>query len=283
MRVIRENIYDMKDTLDILYKTNLLNSNIKELKPNKKFNQQCFYLVEDYLNDYNNHLKDVEREYKNRKNIKCIQLEVAIGFTKSKSFMKSITNKVIEYFTTSSYYLPYISFTNDNQSKIIIILFDRYFYPKGKKINVIAKSDYKNGEYKQGDIVRTETIYMSHKIRIFNFATKEQLKKYFEVLRLYLITSLDDIDEETLSDKQYVKKDGKHFKRKRKDLVYEKIDEYRMRKIRAYNTLIRESKLKMINLSDNLLNRLKAKIHTPSNVFEFEQEVYNYLNIIKEN
>lgn len=228
MRVIRENIYDMIDTLDILYQTNLLNSNIKELKPNKKFNQQCFYLVEDYLNDYNNHLKDVERVYKNRKNIKCIQLEVAIRFTKSKSFMKSITNKVIEYFTTSSYYLPYISFTNDNQSKIIIILFDRYFYPKGKKINVIAKSDYKNGKYKQGDIVRTETLYMSHKIRIFNFATKEQLKKYFEVLRLYLITSLDDIDEETLSDKQYVKKDGKHFKRKRQ---MDKDEERREQKI----------------------------------------------------
>lgn len=283
MRVIRENIYDMKDTLDILYKTNLLNSNIKELKPNKKFNQQSFYLVEDYLNDYNNHLKDVERVYKNRKNIKCIQLEVAIGFTKSKSFMKSITNKVIEYFTTSSYYLPYISFTNDKQNKIIIILFDRYFYPNGKKVNIIAKSDYKNNKYQKGDVVRTETIYMSHKIRIFNFATKEQLKKYFEVLRLYLITSLDDVDEETLSDKQYVKKDGKHFKRKRKDLVYEKIAEYRMRKIRAYNTLVRESKLKMISLSDNLLKGLRAKIHTPCDVFEFEQKVYNYLNIIKEN
>lgn len=279
MRLIRENVYDMKETLDILYDTNLLNSNIKELKPTNKFNQQSFYIVEDYLNDYNNHLKDVEREYKNRKNIKCIKLELALGFTKSKPYMKSITNKVIDYFTTSSYFLPYISFTNEDQNKIIIILFDRYFYPNGKKVNTIAKTDYKNGKYKQGDIVRTETIYMSHKIRIFNFATKEQLKKYFEILRLYL-TSSDDIDSNTISDKQYVNKNGKHYKRKRKDLKYDVISEYRMRKIRAYNTLIRESKIKMINLSDELLSHLKERIRAPYDVFKFEEEVYNYLNFI---
>lgn len=279
MRLIRENVYDMKETLDILYDTNLLNSNIKELKPTNKFNQQSFYIVEDYLNDYNNHLKDVEREYKHRKNIKCIKLEIALGFTKSKPYMKSITNKVIDYFTTSSYFLPYISFTNEEQNKIIIILFDRYFYPKGKRVNTIAKTDYKNGKYKQGDIVRTETIYMSHKIRIFNFATKDQLKKYFEILRLYL-TSSDDIDSNTISDKQYVNKNGKHYKRKRKDLKYDVISEYRMRKIRAYNTLIRESKLKMINLSDKLLSDLKERIRAPYDVFKFEEEVYNYLNFI---
>lgn len=280
MRLIRENVYDMKQTLDILYDTNLLNSNIKELKPTNKFNQQSFYIVEEYLNDYNNHLKDVEREYKHRKNIKCIKLEIALGFTKSKPYMKSITNKVIDYFTTSSYFLPYISFTNEDQNKLIIILFDRYFYPKGKKLNVIAKSDYKNGKYKQGDVVRTETIYMSHKIRIFNFATKEQLKKYFEVLRLYLTSSDDEVDKDTLSDKQYVNKNGKHYKRKRKELIYNVISEYRMRKIRAYNTLIRESKLKMINLSEELLKGLKSKIHAPYDVFEFEEQVYKYLDFI---
>lgn len=280
MRIIRENIYDMKDTLDILYNSNLLKTNIKEVKPTKQFNQNNFFIVEDYLNDYNNHLKDVEREYKDRKNIKCIKLEIAFEFTKPKNYLKSITNKVIEYFTTSSYYLPYISFRNDNSNRLTFILFDRYFYPKGKEVNVIAKSDFKNGKYKAGDVVRTKKIYMSHKVRIFNFATKEQLKKYFEVLRLYLISNDKDIDKQTISDKKYINEDGKHYKRKRKDLVYEKMAEYRMRKIRAYNTLIRESKIKMINLSQDILSVFKQRIHAPYDVFEYEEELYRYLEII---
>lgn len=270
----------MKDTLDILYDSNLLNTNIKEVKPTNKFNQQNFYVVEEYLSDYNNHLKDVEREYKNRRNIKCIKLEITFEFTKSKQYMKSITNKVIDYFTTSSYFLPYISFSNEACNQLTLILFDRYFYPNGKEVNIIAKPDFKNGKYKKGDIVRTEIIYMSHKIRIFNFATKEQLKKYFEILRLYILSSDTNIDNNTLSDKQHVNKDGKHFKRMRKDLVYELISEYRMRKIRAYNTLIRECNLKMINLSEDLLKCLKAKIHAPYDVFEFEEQTYNYLSFL---
>lgn len=273
MRIIRENIYDMKQTLDTLYDNNLLNTNIKELKPTNKFNQSSFFLVEDYLNDYNNHLKDVERDYKNRRNIKCIQIEISFKFTKSQKYLKSITNKVIDYFTTGSYFLPYISFVNENNNKLTLIIFDRYFYPNGKSVDVLAKSDYKSGKFKKGDVVRTKKMYMSHKIRIFNFATKEQLSKYFEILRQYVISGDKEIDKDTLSDKQYVNKDGKHYKRKRKELFYKQISEYRMRKIRAYNMLIRTIKLNAVSLSEDVLKSFRKQINTGKSVFEFEQDV----------
>ncbi len=54
----------MNDSINILYENNILNTNIKELKTNKTFNQGSFFIVEDYLINYNDHLKDVEREYK---------------------------------------------------------------------------------------------------------------------------------------------------------------------------------------------------------------------------
>lgn len=134
MRIIRENIYDMNDTLNILYDNNLLKINIKEIKSNKLFNQKNFFIVEDYLNEYNNHLKDVEREYKNKKNIKCIKLEIAFKFSKGKVYLKSIINKVIKYFTSDSCYLPYIAFTNENNNILTLILFDRYFYQMERKL-----------------------------------------------------------------------------------------------------------------------------------------------------
>lgn len=281
MRIIRENIYDMSDTINLLYCSNLHSTNITQLKAHNKFNQNCFFIVEDYLNDYNNHLKDIEREYKNRKNIKCIKLEITFKFTKTKDYLKSITQKVIDYFTTSSYFLPYIGFINDSQNQLTLILFDRYFYPNGKEVNVIAKSDYKNGKFKKGDIVRTEKVYMSHKIRIFNFATKEQLSKYFEVLRKYLMSNDKDIDKDTISDKKYVNKNGKHYKQKRKDLYYDRIAEYRMRKIRAYNTLIRECRLKAISLPDKVFKAFKTQINASKSVFEFEEEVHMILMTIE--
>ncbi len=281
MRIIRENIYDMNDTLNILYENNLLKTNIKDLKHNQTFNQKNFFIVEDYLNDYNNHLKDVEREYKNKRNIKCIKLEIAFKFTKDKAYLKKLTNKVIKYFTAESYFLPYIGFINDNQNKLVLVLFDRYFYPNGKEVNVIAKSNYASGKFKKGDVVRQEKIYLSHKIRIFNFATKEQLSKYFDVLRQYLISNDKDIDKDTISDKQYVNKNGKHFKRKRKDIYYEQMAEFRMRKIRAYNTLIRQSKIKMINLPSKTLKLFREQINASKSVFEFEEEVLAILHTIE--
>lgn len=281
MRIIRDNIYDMNDSINILYENNILNTNIKELKTNKTFNQSSFFIVEDYLINYNDYLKDVEREYKNKKNIKCIKLEIAFKFKKDKAYLKKITNRVISYFTAESYFLPYVGFVNDNQNKLILIIFDRYFYPNGKKVDIIAKSDYKNGKFKKGDVIRQEIIYITHKIRIFNFATKEQLSKYFEILRQYLVCNDKDIDKDIISDKKYVNKNGKHYKRKRKDTFYDVIAEFRMRKIRAYNTLIRKSKLKMIDLPHHTLKSFRSKINKASSVFEFEEEVQYIIQTIE--
>lgn len=273
MRIIRENIYDMNETFNILYSNELLNTNIKDLKYKNKFNQQNFIIVENYLEDYNDNLKDIEREYKNRKNIKCIKLEIAYKNSKSKEDFYKITKKVIKYFTGDSYVLPYIGFINDNHNILTLVLFDRYFYPKGKKIEVIAKSDYKDGKFKKGDIIRTELRYMSHKIRIFNFVTKEQLSKYFDLLRTYLYQKTEITEAGTISDKKIKISKGKYFKTARKELDYSEMSEYRMRKIRAYNMLIRAKNMKRITIDQSIIDKLKKRIYTFSSVYDFEEDI----------
>lgn len=279
MRLIRTNIYNMKDTIDILYKNYLLNTNIKELCP-KQFNQLAFFEAEDYLVEYDNNLKDIEHDFKNRRNIKCVQLDIAFTFEMSNKRMKKVTKKVVDYLTSKSYVLPYISFHDKSKKRLIILFFDRYYYPEGKEVTVIAKSDYKNGKYKQGEVIKVDTIYMSHKLRIFNFSSKGQLSIYFDILRKYIESIFTNLNTEsgTITDKKHVFDGKRHFKVVRKELKYEKLNEYRMRKIRAINMLARAICLNFCKVSAEVLNALKKRIYTAESVYEFEQQVLRLIH-----
>ncbi|MFV0499906.1 MAG: hypothetical protein ACK5NF_07815, partial [Bacilli bacterium] len=245
MRNIKNVIYDTNEVISLIYSQDILKTNIKELKKENKLG----YL--NYFYEYDFRLKDVEQQFKDgRKNIKFYKYEIAFEFTKDTKYLKKLVNNVIKYITGDSFVLEYVAFVNKRKSSISIILFDRYFYPLGKEVDVVAKSDWKNGKYKKGDVMRKKSIFVSEKLRFFNFASKEQLAKYFEIMRMYLMSNNDNsVDKGLVSDKKLKHSDSRYVKVKRKDLFYTKINEYRSRKIRAINGLIRLNNLNVINIA----------------------------------
>lgn len=274
MRNIKNVIYDTNEVIDLIYSQDILKTNIKELKKENKLG----YL--NYFYEYDFRLKDVEQMFKDgRKNIKFYKYEIAFEFTKDIKYLKKLVNNVIKYITGDSFVLEYVAFVNKRKSSISIILFDRYFYPLGKEVDVVAKSDWKNGKYKKGDIVRKKSIFVSEKLRFFNFASKEQLAKYFEIMRMYLMSNNDNsIDNGLVSDKKLKHSDNRYVKVKRKELFYTKINEYRSRKIRAINGLIRLNNLNVINIAEDVIKLYKQRINTPYDVFEYEKEILGFMN-----
>lgn len=278
MYVTKTNVYEIDQFTDALYTNNLFKTNIKELKgSNNQFNQTCFFAVEDYINDYSNNLKDIERTYSNRKNIRGFIVEVAFSkkYDIRKWEIENIIKLVIDYIAVDRV-IPYIALWSNG--RIIIMMFDRYFYPTGKVVDIIAKSDYQNG-IKRGQVVRQERRYLSDKIRIFNFATEKQLSMYFEILRNVLNDNMAHMRKfSKVSNKKLKKVKGSFVKLTRKDTFYNLLDEWRMRKIRAYNGLLAMVDLGQVNIAKEVLEGLKDKINSKYSVFQFEQDIIKLLS-----
>lgn len=278
MYVTKTNVYDINQFTNILYTNNLFKTNIKEIKgTNNQFNQTCFFAVEDYINEYSNNLKDIERTYSNRKNIRGFIVEVA--FSKKYDIRKweidNIIKLVIDYIAVDRV-IPYIALWSNG--RIIIMMFDRYFYPNGKVVDIIAKSDYQNG-IKRGQVVRQEIRYLSDKIRIFNFATEKQLSMYFEILRNVLNDNMAHMRKfSKVSNKKLKKVKGSYVKVTRKDTFYNLLDEWRMRKIRSYNGLLAMVDLGQVNIAKEVIEGLKEKINSKYSVFQFEQDIIKLLS-----
>lgn len=268
-------IYDTNEVIDLIYTQNILKTNINSLKKKSKLEYLDYFLL------YDNKLKDVEQQFSDgRKNIKYYKYEIAFKFTKDIKYLKRLVNNVIKYITSDSFVLEYVAFVNKRKSSISIILFDRYFYPDSKEIEELAKSDYKNGKYKKGDVIRKKKIYVTDKLRYFNFASKSQLAKYFETMRKYLIDNKpEDNDKGIVSDKKLKRTKERYVKVKRKELFYTKFGEYRMRKIRAINSLIRSNNMKMINVSEDVIKFYKERINSPYDAFAFENEILTLITI----
>lgn len=273
MRNTKYVIHDTNEVIDLIYNQDILKTNIKELKKADKL----AYL--NYFYEYDFRLKDVEQSFKDgRKNIKYFKYEVTFKFTKDLKYLRRLVNNVIKYITGDSFVLEYVAFVNKRKNSVSIVLFDRYFYPESKEVEELAKKDWKNGKYKKGDVIRKKKIYVTDKLRYFNFASKKQLAKYFETMRLYLIDNKpEESDKGIISDKKLKQSNERYVKVKRKDLFYTKLGEYRMRKIRALNGLIRLNNLKMINVSEEVIKRFKTLIYTPYDVFTFENEIIDLL------
>lgn len=275
MRNIKNFVYDTNEVIELIYNQNILKTNISTLKNESKLS----YI--NYFYEYDFRLKDVEQSFKDgRKNIKYFKYEIAFEFTKDLKYLKRLVNNVIKYITGNSFVLEYVAFVNERKNKVSIILFDRYFYPESKEVEVLAKNDWKNGKFKKGDVIKKKRIYLSEKLRYFNFASKKQLANYFETMRLYLIDNKpEQNDEGILSDKKLKQSNERYVRVKRKDLFYTKLREYKMRKIRAINTLIRQRNLQVIKVSQEAIERLKGLINTPYDVSKFEEETLELMTI----
>lgn len=273
MRNTKYVIHDTNEVIDLIYNQDILKTNIKELKKADKL----AYL--NYFYEYDFRLKDVEQSFKDgRKNIKYFKYEVTFKFTKDLKYLRRLVNNVIKYITGDSFVLEYVAFVNKRKNSVSIVLFDRYFYPESKEVEELAKKDWTNGKYKKGDVIRKKTIYVTDKLRYFNFASKKQLAKYFETMRLYLIDNKpEENDKGIVSDKKLKQTKERYIKVKRKDLFYTKLGEYRTRKIRALNGLIRLNNLEVINVADEVIKRFKTLINTPYDVFTFENEIMDLL------
>lgn len=273
MRNVKYVIYDTNEVIDLIYNQDILKTNIKCLKKETKLE----YL--NYFYEYDFRLKDVEQQFNDgRKNIKYYKYEVSFKFTKDIKYLKRLVNNVIKYITGDSFVLEYVAFVNKRKSSISIVLFDRYFYPESKEVEELAKKDWKNGRYKAGDVIRKKTIYVTEKLRYFNFASKNQLAKYFETMRYYLIDNKpEEVDRGIVSDKKLKQSNGNYVKVKRKEIFYTKIGEYRMRKIRAINSLIRLNNMKVTNITEDVIKRYKKRINTPYDVYEYETEILDLI------
>lgn len=273
MRNVKHVIYDTDEVIDLIYNQDILKTNIKCLKKETKLE----YL--NYFYEYDFRLKDVEQQFNDgRKNIKYYKYEVSFKFTKDIKYLKRLVNNVIKYITGDSFILEYVAFVNKRNSSISIVLFDRYFYPESKEVEELAKKDWKNGRYKAGDVIRKKTIYVTEKLRYFNFASKNQLAKYFETMRYYLIGNKpEEVDRGIVSDKKLKQSNGNYVRVKRKEIFYSKIGEYRMRKIRAINSLIRLNNMKVTNIAEDVIKRYKKRINTPYDVYEYETEILDLI------
>lgn len=267
-------VYDTNEVVELIYEQDILKTNIKSLKDKNKLN--CL----DYFYEYDFRLKDVEQSFKDgRKNIKYYKYEIAFKFTKDVKYLKKLVNDVIKYITGDSFVLEYVAFVNKSKSSVTLVLFDRYFYPESKVVDVLAQNNWKNGKYKKGDIVRKKKIYVTDKLRYFNFKSKELLAKYFETMRLYLIDNKSDSnDNGIVSDKKLKKSKKQYVRVKRKDVFYSQIGEYRMRKIRAINSLIRLNNLKLTNVTPDVIKRYKQRINTPYDVSKYENEILELMH-----
>lgn len=268
-------IYDTNEVIDLIYTHDVLKTNISYLKSKNKL--YCL----DYFQEYDFRLKDVEQSFKDgRKNIKYYKYEIAFKFTKNEKYLKKLVNDVIKYITGDSFVLEYVAFVNERKSCVTIVLFDRYFYPESKVVEVLAQSDWKNGKYKKGDVVRKKKIHVTEKLRYFNFKSKALLAKYFETMRLYLMKNKsdnNDNDKGIVSDKKLKKSKDRYVRVKRKELFYSQIGEYRMRKIRAINSLIRLNNLKVVNIAEEVIKRYKKRINAPYDVSKYENEILDLM------
>ncbi|WOO89491.1 hypothetical protein R2F61_01925 [Mollicutes bacterium LVI A0078] len=270
-------IYDTKEVIDLIYTHDVLKTNISYLKSKNKL---CCL---DYFQEYDFRLKDVEQSFKDgRKNIKYYKYEIAFKFTKNEKYLKKLVNDVIKYITGDSFVLEYVAFVNKRKSCVTIVLFDRYFYPDSKVVDVIVKNDWKNGKYKAGDVKGKKTIYVTEKLRYFNFKSKALLAKYFETMRLYLMDNKSDNNENDndkgiVSDKKLKVSKDRYVRVKRKEIFYSQIGEYRMRKIRAINSLIRLNNLNVVNITEDVIKRYKQRINTPYDVSKYENEILDLM------
>lgn len=268
-------IYDTNEVIDLIYTHEVLKTNISYLKSKSKLD--CL----DYFQEYDFRLKDVEQSFKDgRKNIKYYKYEIAFKFTKNEKYLKKLVNDVIKYITGDSFVLEYVAFVNERKSCVTIVLFDRYFYPESKVVEVIAQSDWKSGKYKKGDVVRKKKIHVTEKLRYFNFKSKSLLAKYFETMRLYLMSNKSDSndnDKGIVSDKKLKKSKDRYVRVKRKEIFYSQIGEYRMRKIRVINSLIRLNNLNVINITEDVIKRYKQRINTPCDVSKYENEILDLM------
>ncbi|WOO88705.1 hypothetical protein R2F61_07410 [Mollicutes bacterium LVI A0078] len=268
-------IYDTNEVIDLIYTHDVLKTNISYLKSKNKL--VCL----DYFHEYDFRLRDVEQSFKDgRKNIKYYKYEIAFKFTKNEKYLKKLVNDVIKYITGDSFVLEYVAFVNERKSCVTIVLFDRYFYPKSKVVDVLAQSDWKNGKYKKGDVVRKKKIHVTEKLRYFNFKSKALLAKYFETMRLYLKANMSDSndnDKGIVSDKKLKKSKDRYVRVKRKEIFYSQIGEYRMRKIRAINSLIRLNNLNVVNITEDVIKRYKQRINAPYDVSKYENEILDLM------
>lgn len=273
MRNKKYEIYDTNEVIDLIHTHDVLKTNINSLKNKNKLN--CL----DYFYEYDFRLKDVEQTFKDgRRNIKYLKYEIAFKFTKNEKYLKKLVNDVIKYITGDSFVLEYVAFINKRKSCVTIILFDRYFYPESKVVDVIVKNDWKNGKYKAGDIKGKKTIYVTEKLRYFNFKSKALLAKYFETMRRYLMANMSkDNDKGIVSDKKLKKSKDRYVRVKRKEIFYSQIGEYRMRKIRAINSLIRMNNLNITNVASDVIKRYKQRINTPYDVSKYENEILDLM------
>lgn len=266
-------IYDTNEVIDLIYTHDVLKTNISCLKSKNKLD--CL----DYFYEYDFRLKDVEQKFTDgRRNIKYLKYEIAFKFTKNEKYLKKLVNDVIKYITGDSFVLEYVSFVNERKSCVTIVLFDRYFYPESKMVEVLAKNDWKSGKYKKGDVVRKKKIYVTEKLRYFNFKSKVLLAKYFETMRLYLMNNKSDSnDKGIVSDKKLKKSKDRYVRVKRKEIFYSQISEYRMRKVRAINSLIRLNNLNVTTVAEDVINRYKQRINTPYDVSKYENEILDLM------
>lgn len=276
MNVRLEKVYDILEMIDVLYESDLLSTNIKLLKPNKRntFGASSFFEVEDYIYDFDKNLKDIERKYSNRKNIKSYMIHIDLKSLPSKQTKKGIVKKVISFFAEDSIRINHISLTKDNI--ITIFIFDRYYYPKGKSVKIRAKSNYQDGTLK-GQVIRTEKRYLSDKIRIFNYSSKTIFEKQFEILRHFLKSS----KETKILKHKVLKKleNGTYTNITRIDDIYEEMNEWKYRKIRILNMVLRQSQMNMIKVTEDSIKLLKSQVNDYSiNAQEFESLALKLLN-----
>lgn len=268
MKVTLEKVYDVSKMIDVLYSKELLSTNIKQLKPNKKntFGSSSFFDVEEYIYDFDINLKDIERKFSNRKNIKSYMIHIDLKSMPSKKIKKSIVKKTIDFFAEDSLKINYISLTKNNL--ITIFIFDRYFYPNGKKVEIRAKSNYQDGTVK-GQVIRVEKRFLSDKLRIFNYSSKAIFEKQFEILR-FLLKSSKQV--KVLKHKVLKKLDnGDYINIVRVDNIYEEQNEWKYRKIRVLNMVLRLLQLNMIKDTDDKIKELKTHLNDYSvSAKEFE-------------
>lgn len=274
------NVYIEKNPIHDLYSNidKLLNGCFELMSTNigieKKLMIHDSYTLSLYINEYKNHLKDVNKSYENKKNIEAWSLSILLpnDFKYSKSKYNKQLSKVKIYklinvvnnhiFNGIKYqYFAYIEYRG-KQPFLTIVYFARYFYPEGKYILKYATSDWyyvpetgrrctANDEqavlrYTKGQVIRKEKIFVGNVIRVF-CVPKEGFKLWIRSLKLEVANEFDNlfkIKRKTITKlfnkktyKQLIRKGNNYLKINRSSDKQNYNDWYYIRKITAENSV----------------------------------------------
>ncbi len=264
-------VYDLYESINnlLLENNTFVNSNIGR---NEKI--QNSYELSLFLNDYKNHLKDVEKTYKNKKNIEGWKITILLpkdfNYKTSKYKVDLSKRKLMTLIKSTNEYIfngikyQYFSFVEmrGNQQYLSIVYLARYYYYDGvyrlkyatsdwyydTKTGRRCKCDYKTAKlkYKRGDVIGKYKIYVGSAIRVFNIP-KEGFKLWINNLKLEIANKFDSVfnaKKEKIkrlfpkkSYKQTIVKNNKYFKITRNTDNQNYKDWYYIRKLQSENAV----------------------------------------------